>query len=270
MATKKYVVTGDQALRIGNRLAEIQRQVFLQKEYSHDPEHLIAFLQNATEGRFANGIAAMEVEESKIAIPSLRSTPPTLADWLKAREELHKFFTGEQVVLRDRFSLTEEELASTNLMPAFRPAGATNRMAVEWKLKVGENKPYEEVDVMRYTNSQGPKQPELYLINRSIKPDADTLGDNAKTPDQLVTIKGNLWLNLFGWCDADTLHHAITGGHLDPETWTWFPNDRLPGGGVAGGCWDLDGALVCLYWLRAGYCDPRGGARAAKKVPLKT
>ena len=233
-------------------------------------QYLQSVLGCPLEKRQQGGLEA-ETEKSKIVIPTFRSTGPTLADWLKAREELHKFLTGEQVILRDIFVLTDEELASTSLMPAFHPIGATNRMAIEWKLKMGENKPYEEVDVMKYTNSQGPKQPELYLINRSVKPDADTLGNNAKSPYQLLQVVEKLWLGLFGWCDGDTLHHAITGEHLDPETtWPWFPNDRLSDGEVANGGWSPDDRRVCLRWSRADGRGPSGGARAAKKVPLKS
>lgn len=212
----------------------------------------------------------VEVTEPQIIIPNLFSTLPTLGDWLKAREELHKFFTRETIILRDLFSLTDEQLASITLMPAFRPAGATNRMAVEWKLKMGERKPDEKVDVMQYSGSKGPKQSELYLINRSITPDADTLGNNAKTPNELVAMKNKLWLGLFGWCDASTLHAIITGEHLDLETWTWFPNDRLLDGRVARGYWCPGGRRVYLYWRFAGYCYPSDGARSAISVPLTT
>lgn len=276
MATKKYVVTGDQALRIGNRLAEIQRQIFLQKEYAHNPEGLISHLQSATEGTFIGesaSVSQVEVAEPKVFIPNLRSTAPTLADWLKAREELHKFFTGETVLLRDRFVFTDEELASTTLLPVFRPAGATNRMAVNWKKRMGVSV-YEEDEskggVMMYKNSQGLKDPELYLISRSVKPDTDTLGNNAKSPDDLVKVPNKLWLGLFGWCDADTLHSVITGKHLDPETWSWFPEDRLRGGKVADGCWNPGDREVCLVWDYADRCNPYDGARSAKKVPLAT
>lgn len=264
------VVTGDQSIRIGNKLAEIQRQLYLQRDgYPYNPLLLEEHLQAAVEGKFVAGQKQkVVISKPKLVILSLLSTPPTLADWLKAREELHQFFTGEKVILRDIFSLTDEQLASTTLMPALRPAGATNRMAVEWKIKMGENKPYEEIDVIKYSRSKGPKNHELLLINRSVKPDADTLGDHAKSPDDLIQVKGKLWLNLFGWCDADTLHAAITGKHLDPETWTWFPNDRLPGGGVANGCWSPDRRQVCLGWGYAAGRHSSYGARVAILVPL--
>jgi hypothetical protein len=207
--------------------------------------------------------------EPSITIPVLTKTGPTLADWLKAREELHRFWTGETIVLRDVFTVTDEDLVRTDLIPVFRPAGATNRMAVDWKKCLGIEV-YEEVDVMGYTNSKGSKGSKLYLINRSLRPDEDTLGETAKSPDKLIAIKNKLWLNLFGWADADSLYFAITREHLDPETWTWFPNDRLPGGEVARGCWDPDYGRVRFGWGTSGRCTPSMGARAAVSVSLRT
>ncbi|MEK7170302.1 MAG: hypothetical protein AAB767_03380, partial [Patescibacteria group bacterium] len=59
-------------------------------------------LQPATESRNV-------IEQPKVIVPNLRQTGSTLADWLKGREELHKFFTGETIVLTDLFALTPEE-----------------------------------------------------------------------------------------------------------------------------------------------------------------
>ena len=218
-------------------------------------------LQPATESRNV-------IEQPKVIVPNLRQTGSTLADWLKGREELHKFFTGETIVLTDLFALTPEELASATLMPAFRPAGATNRQAVDWKLKIGETTPFEEVDVMKYKNSNGSKEHELYLLNRSTEPDTDTLGKNAKSPNNLILVKDKLWIGLFLWADADTLHRAITGSPLDPNTWCWFPHDRLPGGKVA--CGYSGGGRSQFSWYYAVSCYPNYGARSAKKVPRKS
>ncbi len=270
MATK-HVVTGEHALKIGNRLAEIQRQVFLQKEYAHDPEDLIRHLQCATEGEFVGNEAksTVGIAEPQIIIPNLRSIAPTLADWLKAREELHKFFTGETIILRDIFAFEEADLDRTDIMPAFRPAGATNRDVVDWKKKLGVVV-YEEADVMKYSGSTGSKESELLLVNRSLCPDDDTLDDNAKTPDQLIQVPNRLWLHLFDWCDADNIHFVVTDEHLDLQTWTWFPHDRLPGGAVACGGWGPVNRGVYLYWGCRGYRGGLYGARSTKKVPLKT
>ena len=53
MSTK---LNGDLQARLGGKLAEISRQVFLQKEYGFDPEKLDTFLQRAIEGRFNDGM----------------------------------------------------------------------------------------------------------------------------------------------------------------------------------------------------------------------
>ncbi len=213
----------------------------------------------------------VEITEPKVIIPNLHQTGPTLADWLTARETLHHFFTGETIVLRALFVFTEEELASTTLMPAFRPAGATNRMAVDWKKKMGVEVYEEDAHrggVMMYKNSEGLKKSELHLINRSVRPDEGTLGENAKSPDGLLLVPNTLWIGLYGWCDAGTLYFAITGEHLDHETLTLFPEDRLSGRHVSDGDWCVN--RVRFSWSHRGDCDPYCGARSAKKVPLKT
>jgi len=215
----------------------------------------------------------VKVGEPQIIALNLRQTGPTLAEWLKAREELHKVLTGgEKIILRDIFVFTDEELASTTIMPSLRPAGATNQTAVEWKRRMGVTVFVEGEDkggVMRYKHSKGLFVPELYLLNRSVRPDEDTIGNkNAKSPDGLIQVPNKLLIGLFGWCDADSLHFAVTGKHLDPDTVCWFPHDRFPGGKVARGYWF--GRKVNLYWYYADFCLLCCGARSAKKVPLKT
>jgi len=49
------ILNGDLQARLGGKLAEISRQVFLQKGYGFDPEKLDVFLQRAIEGRFQEG-----------------------------------------------------------------------------------------------------------------------------------------------------------------------------------------------------------------------
>jgi hypothetical protein len=51
MSTK---LTGDQKLSLAGKIAELQRQVFLQAEYGFDPEKLDEHLQCAIEGRWAS------------------------------------------------------------------------------------------------------------------------------------------------------------------------------------------------------------------------
>ena len=219
--------------------------------------------------------AVFNPQPSPKETPPLILTPasPTFGNWLEMREELHKFLTGETVILRDMFTMNDEVLARTDIMPFFRPANATNRMAVDWKKKLGIAV-WEETDVMKYKNSKGPKVPELGFISRSVRPDADTLGKNAKSPNDLIKVKLQklqAWLNLYGWCDAGNLHFKIINKHLDSgETLCWFPEDRLPGGRVARGFWRADDGEAELSWFRADDCYPRLGARLAEFLPLKT
>jgi hypothetical protein len=210
-----------------------------------------------------------EISEVRVPVPSLTSTGPTVADWFSGREDFHRFFTGERIILRDMFSVTDEILSRTDLIPVFRPADATNRMAVRWKQKLGITI-WEEVDVMRYKNSAGPGVPELYFINRSVRPDEDTLGKNAKTPDELIVAPEKIWCDLYVWCDADSLYFKIMNEHLDSETWTWFPHDRLPDGGVACGSWNPSGGRVRLVWYGRDNRNPGVGARVAIPVSLRS
>jgi hypothetical protein len=201
----------------------------------------------------------------------LTGTGPTFGAWLVARERLHQFLTEENIVLQDMFEIPEEILARTDIMPVFRPVGASNRIALDWKVKLGMKPSYEEADVMKYRNAEGPKVPQLFFINRSVKPDADTLGKKAKSPDGLMEVPNTIWTGLYGWSDADNLHFLITSTHLDSgETWTWFTDDRLPGDKkVAFGFWapSFDQAYFC--WYSRNDCYPFIGGRVAKALSLK-
>ena len=110
----------------------------------------------------------------------LTSTGHTFGEWLKAREKMHKWLTGEEVDLLEMFVVDEVTLIRTDIVPIFRPANATNRMAVNWKKKLGIPV-WEEVNVMEYKNSKGPKVPELCSIAKSPRPDENTLGEHAKS-----------------------------------------------------------------------------------------
>ena len=274
------IQTNDSALvargyNLGLKLVPNLLQVMTEEQLTFFESNLPALQDAAKRAVTLPTSLVVGIVESQIKVPNLRQTGPTLADWLTARETLHHFFTGETIVLRALFVFTEEELASTTLMPAFRPAGATNRMAVDWKKKMGVEVYEEDAHrggVMMYKNSKGLKESELHLINRSVRPDEGTLGENAKSPDGLLLVPNTLWIGLYGWCDAGTLHFAITGEHLDHETLTLFPEDRLEdrlsGGHVSGGDWRGD--RVWFDWSHRGDCYPCCGARSAKKVPLKT
>jgi hypothetical protein len=74
------VLNGDQQARIGGKLAELSRQVFLQKEYGFNPERLDAFLQRAIEGRF-NG-SRRWIEKNGVIYFTLVSNGVTGEEWI--------------------------------------------------------------------------------------------------------------------------------------------------------------------------------------------
>ncbi len=69
--TERFVVDRDQAHRISKRIAELQRQVFLQNDTALDPERVIATLQGMTEGKltpFASGLRGRFIRTMPILI----------------------------------------------------------------------------------------------------------------------------------------------------------------------------------------------------------
>ncbi len=264
---------------LGLKLVSNMPQVLTIEQLEHYEQNLPQLQEVLRRGFVLPGeVSRVEVVESaKVPTPEpliLTATGETFAEWLEAREKLHKFLTGETVIFRDMFMMDDRVLARTDIMPVFRPAGATNRMALDWKMKLGMNASYEEADVMKYKNSRGLDISQLGFIKRSIRPDADTLGKNAKSPDGLLEVKvekNQNWINLFGWSDADNLHFLITDEHLDSgETLTWFPDDRLPGGErVAHGYWVVDSAQADFRWHSRGLCSPSLGARLVEFFALR-
>jgi hypothetical protein len=130
---------------------------------------------------------------------------------------------------------------------------------------------YEDQNVMKYSNSSRLQVPELYYINRSVTPDANTLGDNSMSPDKLIEVRDTLWTNLYGWSDADNLHFLITGNHLDSgETQTYFPNDRLScNTEVVRGDWNVNSAQAEFFLGYCDFCHPNIGARVARGFELR-
>jgi hypothetical protein len=274
MAT--HVVTSDQKDKISNRLKEISRQVFLQREYGHDPDLLIDHLQSATEGKF--------IGDSKMVFPIqpsvTLSVPPfqfprlfkaadtNLDEIIPVTECFAKKVLGVTVNLRKQFDFPAE-LPWKNMLLVFDP-GLNNREAIEKSLKGQKLKVYEESNVMEYSGSAALGQPTLQIIENSIRPTEDTLGNLAKSPDQL-NIDSRPYLELRGYALAFGLRYSTSKDYLDPETWTWFPKNRLPDGRVACGSWDPDVFYreVRFDWCGSGCVGSGDGARLAMSVPLK-
>lgn len=254
------IVTGDQAVRIGNKCAEIQRQLYLQQNgYPYDPEKLDAFLQRAVEGKFDDGKAITQY------VVGVKTHDTDLGAWLEKAEAFAKKHFDVSVKLAETFQIPEM-VPWEWVLPVFIPAGVDNRKAVELLKKLGLN-PSEETDVMQYSGSAASEKHQLFLIANSERPDKDTMG---LSPNTLRKTK-KLFLVLKGYGLAMGLHNEDTKGHLDSEeTFTWFPEERLSDVEVARGYWYPRLRKVKFDRDDPGYVGDNGGARMAISVPLKT
>lgn len=184
---------------------------------------------------------------------------------LQEAEAFHKKAFGEEVHLSKMFALPKT-LPWNELIAVFQPAGADNRACVKaMQAVMGGNAAYEEVDVNSYSNSSASGKPRLFLIERSERPTADTMG---MSPDQLIATKRE-FIGLGAYALAMGQYFMATGKYLDEPTWTWFPNDRLPSGYVARGHWGPGSRQVGFRWSRPSHGSSNAGAREAISVPLK-
>ena len=167
------------------------------------------------------------------------------------------------VDLRKRFAIPTI-LPWKNVIPVFDPGIITNRDMVKRALRSQKLAVYEEADVMNYSGAQASKGPALYLIENSIRPNDGTMG---MSPDQLVRT-GEPYLRLRGYGLAFAIRFFAKKDYLDPETFTWFPQDRLSGGEVASGRWHPASRGVRFCWSGPGRWNSGGGARVAISVPL--
>jgi len=151
----------------------------------------------------------------------------------------------------------------TKVHAIFDP-GLTNREMVTKALKGQNVGVHEEFDVTDYYGSQSRGRQTLYLINDSIRPDEDTMG---LSPNQLLAT-GKSYLSLRGYGLAQARQKFLEREFLDPQTYTWFPENRLAGGSVADGSWRSGTGKVRFNWFGPGYRFPNGGARVAIPVPL--
>jgi hypothetical protein len=202
----------------------------------------------------------------------IESAPPALfkiADtdldhWLDQTEKFAKKHLGITIDLRKRFAIPAE-LPWKSVIPVFDPGNMTNRQMVENALKGPGHDVWEETDVMKYDGSQASKEPTLHFIENSIRPNADTMN---MSPNQLRKT-GKLYLRLRGYGLAFAVHKFATNKPLDPETFTWFPEDRLSDGYVAFGNWYPDDRQVGFSWSSPDGRDSGSGARVAMPIPLK-
>lgn len=255
------IVAGEMYYGLDGQLHEIKRQLRQPGGYPHDPELLKAALQNAIEGKFGGAVSTTVVQAHQTT-----HLPSPLSLWITEIESLHRTLTGTPLSIKDRVHQSDKEkfeklLSRTDLIPVYDPGTITNRDAVNWAKQLNTDI-WEEVDVNNYSGSEATGKPTLIFIRRSLRPDEDTLTKDGLSPEALAK-RPTTWLTLRGYVLADMLHFKVTGEHLDPQTWTWFPNNRLPRGGVACGSWAPGRGEVGLRWSRADCACSRGGARSA-------
>ena len=261
------IVTGEQYYQLDGQLSEIKRQLRQPAGYPYDPVKLSEGLQRLIEGKLEIPVG---VVMSNWVIPTMFKTSDTDLDWwLKRAETFARKRLGVKVSLREMFDVPTE-LPWKSVIPVFDPGGLTNRDMVDKALKAQNLTVYEETDVMGYTGSEANTKPTLILIKNSIRPDEDTLTQTGMSADDLRQT-GKPYLRLRGYGLAMGLYYFVKKGYLDPkETWTRFPEDRLPGGVVALGRWFPLRRRVGFGWGRPGLRRSRGGGRVAMSVSLKS
>ena len=192
-----------------------------------------------------------------VPLTMFKTTDTDLDWWLGKAEEFTKRHLGLAVNLRQQFTIPTE-LPYQSVIPIFDPGTLTNRDVFELIKKLGHH-PWEEVDVMKYVGAEKSNAPTLHLIENLVRPNADTMG---LSPDELRRT-GKSYLRLRGYGLAVALYNFAKNEFLDPETFTWFPEDRLPDGDVANGDWFPDYRQVRFNWYGPGYRISNGGGRVA-------
>ncbi len=261
----KTIVAGDMYQQLDGQLFEIKRQLRQPDGYPFDPQLLKLGLQQIIEGKF-------NVQEGRSVIlssPLFKTSDTNLNQAIENAEKFTRKVLGITIEFKSVFDLPSE-IPWKNVMVIYDP-GLNNREAVEKTLQGQKLKVYEESDVMQYSGSSASSLPTLCIVENSLRPSEDTLGSNAKSPDQL-NADGRNYLDIRGYTLAFGQRYFISKDYLDPQTWTWFPKNRLPSGKVAYGYWSPNPYCrrVRFDWRRAGRIDGNFGARLAMSIPLKS
>jgi hypothetical protein len=185
-----------------------------------------------------------------------------LDEAIVASEKFAKEVLGAEVNLRERFDFPTM-IPWENVLVIFDP-GLNNRQVVEKSLQSQKLKVYEESLVEQYSGSEPSAQPTVHIIENCLRPTKDTMG---MSPNQLRA-DGRPYLSLRGYALAFGLRFSVSKDHLDKETWTWFPENRLSSGKVALGRWYPNPVVreVRFGWGSPDYSPSGIGARLAMSV----
>lgn len=187
--------------------------------------------------------------------------------WLGYMEKFAKEYFGSKVILRDIFPLPAT-LPWKQVLPIFDP-GLTNREMVNKALKARKLDVYEETDVMQYAGAQK-GVPTVYLVERDLRPTEATMGLPPKFARHWFAGRQTRPLTLRAYGIGMSLEHEVEQQFLDPQTFSWFPENTLPGGGVADGGYNPDNRRVRFRWGGPDYGYGRCGFREAIVLTLKS
>ena len=258
------IVTGDTYVELDGKLHEIKRQLRQINGYPFDLEMLSRALQDIIEGRFNHPVQTIEVLPPH---PFIFNCPFEAADTnlneaIVASEKFAMEVLGVKVNLREHFDFPTM-LSWENVLIIFDP-GLNNRQAVERSLQGQKLKVFEECPVEQYSGSEASAQPTVHIIENSLRPTEDTMGMSSNQ----LRADGRPYLPLRGYALAFEQRFFTSKDHLDKETWTWFPENRLPCG-VAYGRWYPGSRELGFYWGDPGSSNSDDGARLAMSVSLK-
>lgn len=190
-----------------------------------------------------------------------------LALWLRRLEEFAREFLKVKVNLSESFFIPQE-IPWKSVIPIFDP-GLDNRGMVNVLENFGFTV-HQSPDVMKYSGSCRTRKPTLHLIGNSRVPDEETLGKSPRWLRRWYQSYDSI-LSLRGYGLAFALYHYVTRQILDARTFTWFPEDCLPGGLVARAEFfpANNGKVIDFYSRDADQSCPEGGVRLAISVPLR-
>ncbi|MEK9131749.1 MAG: hypothetical protein AAB447_02475 [Patescibacteria group bacterium] len=212
------------------------------------------------------GFGLTEPEAPKVEAPRFAFADTNAAQAIKEAEDFAEQYFGHRPDLLKQFMMPETLPWKKEVIAVYDPGTLTNREAVEKALKSQKSiaNIWEETDVTRYSGSEATGRPTLRFIERSARPTEDTMGLSA---DEMVATK-RTFLDLRGYVIAFATYFKATKGFLDSETWTRFPNNRLPDGKVAHGYWHPGSSEVRFSWYYSDNRDSCIGAREAVECSL--
>lgn len=205
--------------------------------------------------------------KEETVVPSFNIEDTDLLWWLEKAEEFARCFLKEKINLSKQF-VVPKRIPWRSAIPIFDP-GIDNMGMVRVLQSLGVEI-HQMRNVMSYSCSHDNGQPSLHLMNNSRLPDEHTLGKSPRWLRRWYAPYNSL-LTLRGYGLAFALCYYGTKQILDARTFTWFPEDCLPGGLVARAEYfpSNKGKAIDIYPRDADVACPEGGVRLAVSVPLR-